>query len=172
MIDYGIDPGVRALGWARAVGGTIAAAGVVSTKDRAADLSDLARSFAGALAAGGPYGAGCDGTTHLESMVTDGRQVPPQDLIDVQTVGCLTAAYLCGPECGKVRLWTPNAWKSNIPKSVHHSRIVACLRPTEIVVVHAAAASAGKSHGKEVLDAVGLLLVGLGRMDRAGRRLK
>jgi hypothetical protein len=104
----------------------------------------------------------------VESMVWDGRRpTTAQDLIDVQTVGCLTASRVAS----QVVLRRPADWKSNISKEYHHPRILDALDPAERRIVEAAAKAAGRN-AKEVLDASGILLQYLKRIDKDGGRYR
>lgn len=151
-----IDPGVRNLGWCHAHDGTIVAAGCSKLAPRGR-LEDNARLHAHHV----PTGEVCV----LESMeVHRDRPGTPQDLIDVQTVGCLVAASVART----VHLYRPREWKGNVPKSIHHPRLVLALTGTEREIVHSAAHAAGKNNAKEVWDAVGLALFHLGRISRDG----
>lgn len=152
-----IDPGIRALGWARWVDRGLVACGV--SRARAADPSDLvhlAEVHASAI------GKGSAEVVVLESMEAAGGRVPPQDLLDVQTVGVLTAARV-----GNLYLLHPSTWKGSIPKEFHQPRFRAVLDRRETEVLDRGLANSG-SHAKEVLDAVGLGLYYLTRTNRSG----
>lgn len=151
-----IDPGVRALGWARWADRALVACRVSRAPAAVWDLVDLAEHHAAAI------GKGSAGVVILESMEARGSRVPPQDLIDVQTVGVLTAARV-----GNLYLLHPSAWKGSVPKEIHHPRIRSVLSPGEAQVLDLGLANSG-SHAKEVLDAVGLGLYYLGRTNRGG----
>lgn len=60
---------------------------------------------------------------------------------------------------------TPRKWKGNVPKEVHHKRILALLTPKERAIVEAL------PRDRDALDAVGLGLYELGRCGRGGRRI-
>lgn len=157
-----IDPGTKALGWARAdIGGRIVAAGCSIAPPRIQELDARADYHARAI------GLGSALTVWLESMVWTGgaRRTTAQTLIDVQTVGCLVAAKVGA----NVRLTRPDEWKASIPKEIHHERILEqVLDAGERAIVAAACARAGESNAKEVLDAVGILVHRLGRSNKSG----
>ena len=166
MIDVGIDPGVLALGYGIAWGRRLGAAGIcthigrldVRAAGHALQIRDV---IAAAAARGGPW----QPTIFLESMTAArDRATTAQDLIDVQTVGCLTAAAL-----GYVRLLPPSEWKGSTPKVVHHERMIEALDAGERAILAEALRACPKRHHKEVLDAVGILLYGLGRIERTGK---
>lgn len=173
MIDVGIDPGVPALGYAIAWGRQIGAAGLCRPPRtvgkpcldvRGMGYADEIRDAISAQR-GGPWQV----TAYVESMtVTRDRTTTPQDLINVQTIGCIVAGRL-----GDVRLLPPDTWKGSTPKAIHHERLCALDGPldaSERAIVAAALRATPKKHHKEVLDAVGILLYGLGRTERNGTR--
>lgn len=59
---------------------------------------------------------------------------------------------------GKVVTYTASQWKASVPKSIHHTRILAQLTPDEYKRI--------EIKGKESLDAIGLGLFNLKRMGR------
>jgi hypothetical protein len=63
-----------------------------------------------------------------------------------------------------VTLFRPQAWKGNVPKEAHHRRIVAALAPSEVAIIERLPRT------RDALDAVGLGLFRLRRLDRGGRR--
>lgn len=151
-----IDPGTRNVGYARGTHGRILDAGC--SKASALPLSDLAVHHTQRI------GKGTSWAVVLESMVyAPTRATTPQDLLDVQTVGCLTARAV-GAE---VILRTPGEWKGQVPKSVHVPRFLRALTPDESRIVEAAA-KAAKANAKEVYDAVGLYLFQCGRISKTG----
>lgn len=151
-----IDPGVRALGWC--VGDTrIQAAGCSIVPSGA--LHMMAQEHAGHI-------AWRTFRVIVESMEANGARVSPQDLIDVQTVGLLTAARLT--DFGEIIPIPPSEWKGSVPKDIHQPRFLSALDPQEAAIVKEAAHKAGKTHAKEVWDAVGLYLFHVGRTRRDG----
>lgn len=171
MIVVAIDPGVRALGWARADGGRIVACGV--SRVEKAPTSEAHRAFMHAtqirLA-----GRVDEVPTSIQTAVESMRWRPndaasqPNDLLDVQTVGVLTAAFLGN---GSIpTLLRAQDWKRNLPKAIMHARLEAVLEPSEVEIVRAAIARAPKAHAKEILDAVGISVYHSGRVDDAGRK--
>lgn len=152
-----IDPGVRNLGWA--IGGSRLRAAGNSRVAKDLDLYAASREHVSAL-------PGYTSIIALESMVHRQRdpRSQPQDLMDVQTVGCLVAGMLLHDS---VLLLTPSEWKGSVPKAVHHSRLLAVLDAGERSIVDAACSLAG-ANAKEVLDAVGIWLFASNRINRSG----
>ena len=173
MIVVAIDPGVRALGWARADGGRIVSCGV-SRVASAHALEDVARAHVTQIR----RDAGLEPAprTPLSAVVESMRWRPndassqPNDLLDVQTVGVLTAAMLV--EGVAPRLLRAQAWKRNLPKAIMHARLEAVLSDAEREVVVSALARAPKSNAKEILDACGISVYASGRVDDAGRKIE
>lgn len=157
-----IDPGKIWLGWAGFRDGKLRGAGC--SKSPAGHYSSHFSNMVLHVGFLGGFGAMVD-CVALESMTVrgDGSPVPPQDLIDVQTVGCLVARSFSSD----VRLLTPMDWKGTIRKSVHHPRIRAALDETERGIAGCACDRAG-AHAKEVMDAIGLGLFFLKRTDKGG----
>lgn len=151
-----IDPGIHALGWALWTdGGELSRCGLSRADGR--DLSRVAHLHALTV----PEAT----IAIVESMVTQGggSKVPPQDLIDVQTVGCLTARGVARI----VRLVKPYEWKGNIPKGIHHARFLAVLEGVEQTIAANGAAHAG-ANAKEVYDAIGIGLWFFKRTNKDG----
>lgn len=162
----GIDPGVCHLGYAIACDGVIWAAGCSSHEPRE-DLARMASRHERSIH--NAYGT-VDPIVYLESMTAvAGRATTAQDLIDVQTVGCLTAAELLP---ARIDLLPPAEWKGSTPKAIHYRRLIPALSRTERDTVRQALISTPKDHHKEILDAVGILLYGLGRIERTGAPVK
>lgn len=66
--------------------------------------------------------------------------------------------------CGAVVDYVePHAWKGNVPKAVHHRRVLGALAPQERAILDGALVGIAKSKQHNVLDAVGLGLFGVGR---------
>lgn len=164
-----IDPGVRALGYVighgdRIVHASLSRAGARWGAPRCAQYHE--QEIRDAL-----RGRGVDRVI-LESMNYNGRQsTTPNDLIAVQTVGCLTARAICA----RVDLQDPS-WTS-VPKAVGVSRLLGSegrpgvLSDAEREIVARGARLAG-SNAKEVLDAARLFVYSVGRADRAGSRIE
>lgn len=107
------------------------------------------------------------------------------DLIDLTDAGRATASALAGPSHACVA-HRPREWKGQIPKPIHHGRVLGRLSPEELALlveaygqpaealiryVHTAALAVGKgkkpSYKAEItdlLDAVAFALVGEGRL--------
>ena len=150
MILLSIDPGVKALGWALWLDGSLARAGISTTKERALDRAIRDHRLAVPVA----------DTTALEEMrwrPGDARS-QPNDLLAVQAVGIGVSSH-------PITLYPASRWKGPIPKRVHHDRIRKVLGQVELAILGEAAQGA---HAKEVLDAVGIGLYHLGRTNRSG----
>lgn len=91
-----------------------------------------------------------------------------RDLVDVQTVGMLVSGMLSQRGFGPAVPVPVSRWKSSIPKTIHHKRILDALTPSEREIVDQACSLAGRGHAKEVLDAAGLFLYCVNRIDNAG----
>ena len=152
-----IDPGTKALGWARFTPeGRLVSCGVSRTIERTSDGQIDAHARA--------LGIGADRAVVEEMEIRPGRvESQPADLLRVQAVGCAVAGLVAL----RVSLLPPSRWKGSIPKRVHHVRIRSALSGNEREIVDRAAAGAG-AHAKEVLDAVGLGLYALRRTSRSG----
>lgn len=162
-----IDPGVKHLGFAIAWGGEVQAIGCSSRGgpygSGADRLARLAEAHAHTIR---PRLDASDPIVYLESMVaTRDRATTAQDLIDVQTVGCLTAGAL---RPTRVVLCAPGDWKASVPKHVHHPRLIQALTGYEARIVSDGLQATPDSHHKEALDALGILLYALGRVKRSG----
>ena len=161
MILGAIDPGTRAVGLAEGDETGLLALRVSVLRD-GSEPADLAARHARAL------GARPHDLIAVESMVwrpNDPRS-HPQDLLNVQTTGLLLAHALGARTILPVE---PQEWKRNLPKTIHHNRLSSALTPSESLIVSRAVETAGQ-HAKEALDALGLLLFVLGRIDNSGRR--
>jgi hypothetical protein len=99
----------------------------------------------------------------LELMRARGA-VPPNDLIDVATVG----AAIAGACQNSVQLYPPNEWKGSVPKDIHHRRLQLALMPFEKRALEAGLITCPDRHHKEILDALGLGLFHLRRTKRSG----
>lgn len=108
------------------------------------------------------------------------KNVPPNDLIDLAAAGFLLAGRF---RCPVVELLAER-WKGSIAKPVCHRRMLAVLTPAERALLPAGSEAkvaeavrvlgvtgkcpSYKWHGVDVLDAVSLGLVYLGRLDLGG----
>lgn len=163
-MNLAIDPGTRNLGFAFWASDEprIVACGV--SRSESSDATEHAETIlrVGRL----PSIARAD----VESMRWRPRDAAsqPNDLLDVQTVGILTAHY-AGARAIVMR--PPQEWKRNLPKAIHHARIFAALRADlgEPSIVERACEAAG-ANAKEVLDAVGIALYTCGRIDESGKK--
>ena len=109
---------------------------------------------------------GCAAAVVLECMHwrPNDSSSQPNDLLDVQLVGALVAASL-GVVVG---VYKASEWKGNTPKKIHHPRISAALYTHEIGILREALTCTPKAHHKEILDAIGIGLFHLGRIDKRG----
>lgn len=141
-----IDPGKRKLGWAFFADRRLVRCGLsridgVDAFGRLAILHSLALPCAET------------GIVELMSVYPGDRaKGDPNDLIAVATVG----AELAGRKCDFVRYVSPRDWKGQVPKEIHHERILSRLDEDEKVLV------VGQNH--DTKDAVGLGLYALGRL--------
>ncbi len=167
-----IDPGTRHLGWAVSdLAGRALRYSGCSDAPTALDLDAAAALHATTIqravglverASGG--GAYPRPLVFLESMrYARDRATTPQTLLDVQTVGCLTAATV-----GPVRLVPPERWKGSTPKMIFHERMIGALDEIERGFLRIALLNTRASNHKEVLDAVGIFLYSVDRVDSAG----
>lgn len=160
--NLAIDSGTRNLGFAiwNPDGARIEACGV-SRSEKALETDHANTIRLAALQA--PIGI-----AHVESMRWRPRDArsQPNDLIDVQTIGILSAHYV---GARAIVMLEPQEWKRNLPKAIHHARICASLRADEILIVLRAVEAAGVN-AKEVLDAVGIALYASGRIDESGKK--
>jgi len=164
VIRVTIDPGKHALGWALWIGGVLIACGL--SRSNAPGLAAMAADHALSIT------RGCQGVgimrvdlVTVEHMEAGNERVPPQDLIEVEAVGCLTAAAVTN---GQVALLPPSTWKGSLPKQVIHDRNRDVLSAGERLLVDRACAKAPRTNWKEILDAVGIGLFDLKRTSRAG----
>lgn len=173
-----IDPGVWELGWCASFGHRAVLAGCskIPKANRARDPDLIAvaaqhgEHIRRMLALGGWILEFNHGSTiwveSMELRATDGLAVS-RDLMNVQTVGVALACLLCG-RAGTAKAVPVSTWKGSVPKSIHHPRILAALDPNERRIVDAACKAAGKTNAKEVLDAVGIFLHSVRRIDKSG----
>lgn len=150
-----IDPGSRDLGWALWRFGELTRCGLARTQRTA--LEGRCLEFSAQL----PDAH----RTVVEVMEWRPEDVRsrPNDLLDVQAVGC----YLAG-ETDKASFLRARDWKGSIPKNVHHARIWDCLLPAEMEIATVALATAPKKNRKEILDAIGIGLAFARRINRGG----
>ncbi len=157
-----IDPGTSALGLAEFTDRVLTSAIVSKTRLRGIEdrISAHWRNARIAMSL-----ADVAAVEHMQYRPTDST---PQDLIDVQAVGCAVAGLLAD----SVRLIKPSEWKGTVPKPIHHARLVGVLSAEERAVLGDVAERAlrrsTRGHDKEVLDAVGIGLYDLGRTNRSG----
>jgi hypothetical protein len=87
----------------------------------------------------------------------------PNDLVAVAMVaGALCAAI----PCKKIETFWPAEWKGQVPKAIHHKRLMGKLSAAELTIVKEAKITAGE-RVHNILDAVGL---GVWHLARAGLR--
>jgi hypothetical protein len=85
------------------------------------------------------------------------------DLIELAFAGGVLLGRLRPSKIATVR---PAQWKGQTPKAIHHARFLEALAPSELAILDQYSGPA--KHRKEVLDAIGLGLFYLGRIDRSG----
>lgn len=156
MYAVSIDPGKHVCGWALwlpGISGALVDAGIWAPR-------------AGDLILPPPLDRQVD-HVYLEAMEIRGTKskTPPADLLAVQGTGHLLAGLL---RPRRLVTWTATAWKGGVPKDTHHVRIRHALEPAETAVLERAIKAAPRTHAKEILDAVGIGLYGLGRTHRGG----
>jgi hypothetical protein len=165
MFFVSIDPGKHVCGWAlwsvcadRALERDLIACGLWGPRVGDLILPPPLEALTGCAVIDGVY---------LESMEIrgTGSKTPPSDLLAVEGVGHLFTGLL---RPRKLVTWTATTWKGSVPKDVHHPRIRAALRPDEIQTLDLAIKAAPRTSAKEILDAVGIGLYGLGRTHRGG----
>lgn len=159
-----VDPGTRAIGVARFDHGKLRRVAVTRGPTVLAHRVKLAGFLEGAPE------SSFSPRVLIEQMTNRGQEdkTPPQTLIDMSA---FTAAVVGGlsPNIG----WVPvHLWKTSLPKDIHHKRIRKALQPEELEVLAAALYTVPKSFHKEALDAIGIGLHALGRIDKSGRRLQ
>jgi hypothetical protein len=116
----------------------------------------------------------------LEEVVVERMQIypgmrlrgDPNDLVSVTIVGAelvgMLRAGLRFPWPGMIATYVyPRSWKGNLKKNAHHPRIMAALSQEEISMIELPRA---KALAHNIIDAVGLGLHKLGRMDRGKTR--
>lgn len=159
-----MDPGVRSLGAARWDSRRLTRV-IVSRSPKSRTVADAVHDHREALLRA-QMGEADEGV--IEHMQYRPQDSTPQDLIDVQAVGCT----VIGSIARHVLFLKPTSWKGTIPKRVHHKRIVGQLDEQEIRVLGDLYDRVlnGKTRGndKEALDAIGLGLFHLGRTNRSG----
>lgn len=168
MIDViAIDPGVWALGWCAGGARTVRRAGCSKVpRSTGFDTGTLVTVHTNQISQAILDEINPSAIVYAESMElrpSDGLAVA-RDLMRVQSVGVGVGARF---DVG-LNLIPVSTWKGSVPKSVHHPRILAALDVNERRIVDAACKAAGKANTKEVLDAVGIFLYSVGRIDKAG----
>ncbi len=168
LLLLSIDPGTRALGWAywSQRDETLIAAGCSRVKAVVPGSAALARGHVENIripdSIARPYQCAAAVVEHMEAKAA--RATTPQDLIEVEAVGCLVAASLAA----NWALIGASEWKGTIPKEIHHPRLLEVLNAAELMVVNEALIRVPVSNHKEVLDAVGIGLYYLRRTNRSG----
>ena len=147
-----IDPGKRYVGFAYFKDGVLLKAW--SSRSKYREINKALRH----LQDQNPTWGLCDEAA-VELMRADGRTPRYNDLIDVQAVGTALAARAAK----RVIFYSPAQWKPSIPKSVHQKRILSALEPRELDAW-------SSKQTKDDVDAVGIGLFHLGRIDKNGTR--
>jgi len=104
---------------------------------------------------------GCSLTIEIPQVYrTQGRKSDPNDLIDLAvTAGRVIEAS----HCSLLQMIRPREWKGQLPKDACHARIREVLSASELDVLDHDLKEIPKSLRHNALDAVGVLLYGLGR---------
>lgn len=148
-----LDPGVRACGLSVWVDGRLIRAELVRVDTTRWQPAIMA----GAVVAAASIDAGLPEAWLVESPRSyPGREDREENLEGLRKV---IAALRRIARPGVVRTVAPSAWKGNVPKVVHATRIFGALGQAEARIVPA---------DHNVVDAVGLGLYGLGRVRRGG----
>lgn len=161
MRRLSLDPGVRAVGWAL--------------------WSDVGRLLEAGCSRAPKHYSPSETVAHHSRQIPSGEAViveemvwrhgdvrsQSRDLLTVQLVGCTLAGILSST--GIVVHLPAAEWKGRVPKNIHHPRIVAALTDGEPEVLSRGLEGVPKTNRKEVLDAVGIGLYHLDRIDKAGR---
>ena len=87
----------------------------------------------------------------------------PQAIITLAVTCGQWIRHISAPDT--VRLF-PSQWKGQVPKPVHNARVLACLAPAEIQAFQFYTSGLAPSKLHNVIDAIGLGLFNLGRMQR------
>ena len=156
-----IDPGTRAVGfavfeeselvWTRA---SIAPKAARSLGELIAHHSSIVK----------PWGSGRDVAVEVMHWRPNDPASQPQDLLHVQAVGMA----LAGRMGAEITCYRFQDWKGSIPKRVHHKRIMGALTGQELEVLSYHIDRTPLRNRKEVMDAVGVGLFHLERINRAG----
>lgn len=126
--------------------------------------------------------------THFErpeiNMVGQTAGKSPRGSIDVRS--SVDQLYAVWRQVSVAVLYTPNQWKSTVPKPLHHRRILAQLSPAEVNVIDRSfprlRAYVARKHDEwaldsklnyrgantDYLDALGVAMFGCGRIDNKG----
>lgn len=153
MYAVSIDPGKHVCGWALWADRDLVDAGIWAPR-------------AGDLILPPPLGIQAQ-IVYLEAMEIRGTKskTPPVDLLAVEGAGHLFAGLL---RPRRLVTWTATTWKGGVPKETHHARIRHAFEPAETAILERAIKAAPRTNAKEILDAVGIGLYGLGRTTRGG----
>ena len=151
-----VDPGAKNLGWALFEDQYLHSAGLARTKRSGPEgaqeiAAAVPRADRGVV----------EHMTHRRGK----KNSVPQVLIDLQGVGW----FVMGACCSTFKSYTATQWKGNVPKRIHHARILEVLTEHERIILDLALAAVPKGNHKEILDACGLGLFELGRLSRGGR---
>lgn len=148
-----IDPGKHVSGWALWLGEHLLGCGIHRHGE---DLPALITEFS-------PVERVYLETMEIRGSRSGGKEA---DLLHVATRGSYFA--------GRIRPrhlveFTPSGWKAQVPKDIHHDRVRFALdRPREEEVLRTGLLPVPAGNRKEVLDAIGIGLYGLGRTKRGG----
>lgn len=149
-----IDPGTKGIGWARFTpAGTLTEAGLARTTARGLHLAAISLS----------YQIPKDPEVYVEEMTyrPGDRRSVPRDLLRVQWIGAAVASAVSS--AGIPIPVTPAKWKGQVPKVIHHPRIVKALTAGEVECMDRGLADVPEGLRHNVLDAIGIGLWAVGR---------
>lgn len=148
-----IDPGTKAIGWAKFDAHGLVECGVAATTCRETylALSSLTKQIPG------------DADVWVECMsARDSDTVRrSQDILNVQWMGAAIAAALSYP--GLPHPVTPLEWKGSVPKEIHHQRVEKRLTLIEKEIMDRCLEGVPSKLRHNAIDAIGIGLWRLGR---------
>lgn len=159
-----VDPGLRACGAALYVDGALCAAAYVashSTAKGAPAWHAMAHAVHNRVWQDWKVYPNRFLVEHMQ--VYTGQPVPSADLLDVQSVSAMLCNMFWSQCEGAVQAVLPATWKGQVPKHIHHARVLKELSPAETVVLQKGFLGVRKDLQHNVLDAVALGLYGVGR---------
>lgn len=153
-----IDPGAHSLGWASFQDGLLMSAGWAGDQTPSA------------IARLKPFQRPTDLIVVEVPQVYVARSgAPPGDLVDVAVMAGLVIGLAVSKGAEIVQTPRPAEWKGQVPKAVLHSRLWSLLSAVEEASLRADLSAVATSKRHNVLDAVGIGLWALRRMERGGK---